>query len=622
MIRGVSRLDAVTSMSDIQAWRDGVAGVLRKSGKIGADESPERPDDLLVTRTADGLPLKPLYTSADLPERTPDPETYAAPQVQEGRPEGWYVCQRVAGGPDVSAVNETALHELETGATALWVRLGGPGGVPAGSLADALAAVQADLAPVVIEPGEDALAAAQEALDWASADADVQLGLDPLGEAARRGSQARPALAPPPEGVAAVLNRARETGPGVRVLVADGSPVTEAGGTEAQQLAVAVTAAVQYLRDAAGRGIDPAETAARLDLRLAVTDDQFASLCSVRAARLLWQQAAASLGLEGAQPRIHATTARAMLSVHDPWTNMLRVTVAAFAAGAGGADLVTVDPFDARIGRPDRFAQRIARNTQSLLLMESHVGAVSDPGAGSYYVEARTADLAEAAWKLVREIEAAGGLREALAQGLVASWVRTAWGERRTQLAKRRQPLTGVSEFPILDQQPVVREELPDGLAEAVEDENALVPVNYGADFEALRAAAEQSQQSTGVPVVLLGSIATSSARAGFVTNLLAVGGLRAVTVGPVKGGEDVAAAVESAGASLGPVVVIAGRDKEYADIGEVVVSELRRAGAEHVIVAGKQGVVSGTDAAVGVGADVVTTLGDIQSRVLKGAGA
>ena len=139
-----------------------------------------------------------------------------------------------------------------------------------------------------------------------------------------------------------------------------------------------------------------------------------------------------------------------MTTKRDPWVNMLRTTVACFAAGVGGADVVTVQPFDAALGLPDAFSRRIARNTQSLLVEEGSLARVLDPAGGSWYVESLTDDLAQAAWAWFTEIERAGGLAAALDSGLVGDRIAAAWEERSTRLATRTDAITGVSEFPNL----------------------------------------------------------------------------------------------------------------------------------------------------------------------------
>src|SRR3954454_25282709 len=151
-----------------------------------------------------------------------------------------------------------------------------------------------------------------------------------------------------------------------------------------------------------------------------------------------------------------------MTTRHDPWVNMLRTTIACFAAGVGGADVVTVQPFDAALGLPDAFSRWIARNTQSLLVEEGSLARVLDPAGGSWYVESLTDSLAQAAWDWFTEIERGGGLPAALDSGLVRERIAAAWDTRAERLAHRTDASTGVSEFPNLAEKLPSREPATD----------------------------------------------------------------------------------------------------------------------------------------------------------------
>ncbi|PQP53545.1 methylmalonyl-CoA mutase family protein, partial [Mycolicibacterium austroafricanum] len=150
---------------------------------------------------------------------------------------------------------------------------------------------------------------------------------------------------------------------------------------------------------------------------------------------------------------VHAVSSAPMMSQRDPWVNMLRTTLAAFAAGVGGADTVLVAPFDAAIpgglpGTATSFTRRMARNTQLLLLEESHLGRVLDPSAGSWFVEDLTAQLAEQAWAHFQELESRGGFEAA--RDHLAEQIAAVRDQRADDIAHRRTSLTGVNEFPNL----------------------------------------------------------------------------------------------------------------------------------------------------------------------------
>jgi methylmalonyl-CoA mutase len=301
------------------------------------------------------------------------------------------------------------------------------------------------------------------------------------------------------------------------------------------------------------------------------------TIAKLRAARRLWARVAEVSGVDEPQVQ-HAVTSSAMMTRRDPWVNMLRTTVATLAAGLGGADSVTVQPFDAAIGLPDEFARRIARNTQNLLLEESHLGEVIDPAAGSWYVEKLTDELAAHAWSWFREIERAGGLP--VAEQLVADRIAETWAKRSARLADRSDPITGVSEFPNLGEKPVVREpapELPTG---------GLPRVRYAQAFEELRDLADAQPERPQVFLATLGPVAAHTARATFAANLFNAGGFATPNAGPTKTPEDVAEKFKASGARI---AIICGSDTSYADQAVPTEEALRAAGAERVLLAGKK---------------------------------
>jgi methylmalonyl-CoA mutase len=210
---------------------------------------------------------------------------------------------------------------------------------------------------------------------------------------------------------------------GWRTVVVDGTVFADAGASAVEELGCAVAAGVAYLRALTSQGLGVDEAFGQLEFRLSATADQFTTIAALRAARRLWDRVGESSGVapEARGMRQHAVTSSVMTTRHDPWVNMLRTTVACFAAGVGGAEVVTVQPFDAALGLPDPFARRIARNTQSLLVEEGSLARVVDPAGGSWYVESLTEDLAQAAWAWFTEIERAGGLVAAQSSGVGAT---------------------------------------------------------------------------------------------------------------------------------------------------------------------------------------------------------
>ena len=264
-----------------------------------------------------------------------------------------------------------------------------------------------DLAPVVLDAGAEAIPAARAFLEVAATrGVEVSalagnLGLDPIGYAARTGTACRPERACT---FVAEHVSAHPTATQLRTIVVDALAFHDAGASEAQELGISLAEGVAYLRALAAAGLSPEVACRQLEFRYAATDDQFLTIAKLRAARKLWARVASACGAPTAQQGQlqHVVTSWPMMTLRDPYVNMLRTTVAAFAAGVAGADAVTVLPFDAAIGVPDVLGRRVARNTQALLLEESHVAAVIDPAGGSWYVESLTDSLAQAGWAVFR----------------------------------------------------------------------------------------------------------------------------------------------------------------------------------------------------------------------------
>lgn len=480
----------------------------------------------------------------------------------------------------------------------MWVTVGGDG-VPLDRLDEALAPIHLDAAPVVVQArgtvspsaAADRFAELLEAVPGRHA--RHQLGVDPFAD----GRLDTEAL------LAAVR---RGSGLGVRALVVDATRYADQGAGDAAEIGLAVAAGIAVLRAAEEAGEDPLEVLRGLEFRLAVTDDQMVSVAKLRAARLVWSGALRAAGIETEHTamRQHAVTARAMFTRYDAWTNLLRTTVAAFAAGIGGAESVTVLPFDIALGRPTPMARRMARNISTLLLEESHVAASADPAGGAYAVEELTDGLAAAAWDEVRRVEAAGGLDRALADGSVAERIARAARARTEQIRTRRRPITGVSEFPLVDEQLPERE--PWGHPEPV--------LAWARDYERLR----DDPASRPVLIATMGSIAEHTARAGFATNLCAAGGIPTVNAGATDGPDDAAAALRDAGTT---VAILAGSDGQYVESGSDHVAALRAAGATWVVLAGRpvEELTDVVDGHIASGMDAVTACEDLRSHLEEG---
>lgn len=568
-------------------WRALVAAVLAKSG-VGAEVDPE---DALSCTTYDGIRIRPLYTTGDAPgldvAGLPGQSPYLRGATADGATaSGWDVRTRPVGA-DAAAVNDAARQDLETGATSLWLRLGAE--LPVAELGAALAGVYLDLAPIALDAGADTREAATALLDLARArgvdPAELRgtLGADPIRLRARTG-------APADLGLLADL---RGHGTAMHTATVDATVYHDAGASDAQELGVGTAVGVAYLRALTEAGASVEEALAAIEFRWAVTAEQFPSIAKLRAARRIWARVAE---LSGAPATTrgqyqHAVTSSAMLTRRDPWVNLLRTTIGCFAAAVGGADAITVAPFDSAIGRSDDFARRIARNTQSILHDESSLARVLDAAGGSWFVESLTDQLAERAWDVFTEVERAGGALAGLDSGVLGELIATTRSARDADIAHRRAPITGVSEFAFVGEEPVERPAVPSG-------PTGLLPrVRYAQDYEVLRDRADAAPSRPRVFLATLGPYAAHSARAGFAANLFQAAGIECVT-GPVE---------EFAAAGT-PVACLCSSDKVYAAEGPAAVDALRAAGAGWLWLAGAVE-VAGVDGRVYAGGDALATL-------------
>jgi methylmalonyl-CoA mutase len=600
------RLAADFAPADYDDWRKLVDGVLK-----GA------PFEKLVGKTADGLKIDPIYPRAQgavpLAGRLP-----AAP---------WQVMQR-ADHPDAKAANAQALHDLENGATGLTLVFAGANGAYGFGLEPSAEAIAQILDGIYLDAGigielqigpQSRMAAIHVAeyvqrrgLDPAAC--DIRFGLDPLGACAAWGSspyswsEIVPAVTSAIKGLAALGFK----GP---LAAADGRVIHDAGGSEVQELAFTLAAGVAYLRAIEAAGVPLEDAQGMVYARLSADADQFLTLSKFRALRLLWARVEQACGLSPRPLFIAADTAWRMLTQRDPYVNMLRATMATFSAGLGGANAITVLPHTLALGLPDPFARRAARNTQLVLLEESNLAKVSDPAAGSGGIEALTKQLCDAAWSLFQEIENAGGLFASLEQNLIQRKVAATRTLREANIAKRRDVLTGASEFPNLHEAEVaVLDAKPIALAPYGETKfkfDPLLPMRLAAPFEALRDKSDAKLKSTGArPKIFLANLGTPAdftARATFAKSFFETGGIEAIDTTGFADPEALVTAFKASGATT---ACLCSSDKIYAGHAAVAAKALQAAGTKHIYLAGRPGEREAALRAAGVG-DFIFAGGD-----------
>lgn len=551
----------------------------------------------LVHKTYDGLRIEPLY-----------PRAAGAPPIA-GRTPGapWQIMARV-DHPDPKEANRQALEDLENGANGLVLVCPGSVGAQgfgidtsADGLARILDGVYLDAgAPIEFQltreakdvPDHVAALVKKRGLDPAAC--DLRIGYDPIGLMASGSSQPAPwaQIAPLFAGMTRKLADTGFRGP---FAVADARVIHNAGGSEAQELGYALATAVAYLRALEADGIALDNARRMIFFRLSADADQFLTMAKFRALRKLWARVEEACGLAPAPVFIAAETAWRMMTRRDPYVNMLRTTIAAFAAGLGGANAITVLPFTSALGLPDAFARRIARNTQLILLEESNLAKVADPAAGSGGIEALTEQLCHAAWSFFQEIEAAGGAVSALERGMIQFKVAVTRADREKAVATRKDPLTGTSEFPhlsenafsVLDVAPAPLPNPPQQGGREQSQIAALPCIRLAEPYEALRDASDRVLEKTGArPRVFLATLGTPAdfiARAMFAKNFFEAGGIETVEIA----GDDLASAVKQSGAAL---ACLCSSDEIYAQQAGDAAKALSAAGAQQIYLAGRPG--------------------------------
>ena len=574
--RGQRAQGAVAHGSGQKVWERGAAAVLRKSAVLGDDEPDALVWDRLARTTLNGIAIPPLGTAGTVWDLA-DPGLPGQGSCTRGantlRSEPAWDIRTVLDDRDVTASAENALNELENGATSLWLSLG-VNKVELADLDRVLGEVYLDLAPVILDCPEDPLGAARTFSALLKSRpvqpaAGTNLGADCFSSVLQG-----TLTAPPVDLLAEITGLA--TSHGVLGFVVDATAVHDLGGSEAQELGYAAAVGAAYLRlltGADGVALDVDTAASLLEFRFSATVEQLPTIAKLRAARRLWSRVCELSGVSDhlRGQRQHAVTSRPMMTAYDPRVNMLRVTVAAFGAGIGGAQAITVLPFDWALGTPDAFSRRIARNTCSLLLAESHLDKVTDPAGGAYAIEQLTDSLAEAGWAELQAIERAGGIAAAVRDGSLRQRIGHVDALREEQIARRQRPITGVSEFPNL------HEQLPSRPRPASRPATR----RYSAAFEAMR----DAPAPTPVFLATMGPTAAHTARATFAGNLLAAGGVDTIHAGSTNNAAEVLAAYDGE-----PVVCLAGTDAAYAAWGLELVVALREGGARYIVVAGLPG--------------------------------
>lgn len=655
-----------------------------------------RPLEKLTVSSHERLDIPPLFTDAD---EAPDPGYPGQPPFTRGGtalgagPEGWQLCPLV-NHPDPTVAATLAAEDVNRGADALWLvidsSLRTSGDILENLRGDGVAVldstgfealfecVDPTTVALDVDAGGNAGAAAAALLaaarrrDLNPHDLTGSLGCDPIGALARDGALSA-GLDGSYDQMTELATWTALHAPGLRPVTVSALRYHTAGASAVEELAYALATAIAYLRALTERGLEVGAAFSSIGFRFGVGRDLFIETAKLRACRRLWSRAAGACNVTepGRAAPIHAVACPRGLAARDPWVNILRTTVGSFAAAVGGADTITVLPFDLAVGPPDELARRTATNSQTILREESHLGHVVDPGGGSWFLEALTDRLAHAAWERFQAIEHDGGMESALVSGVIADELDRLQVRRDRAVSTRRDPVTGVSSFPNLAEPMVERPATPlphvalpalgtatrelarlhtassepsfDGsmldtaieaaaagaglvqLAAALRGNRnpaALTPLaghREAEAYESLRDASDAWLADHGIrPRIFLanmGSIPEHKPRAGFATHFFEAGGIEAVTNDGFNTVDEAVAAFCDTDTSM---AVICSSDRRYPDVVPELASALGSAGARTVLVAGRPGDhedawrKAGVDGFIHLGCDQIRTLTDL----------
>jgi methylmalonyl-CoA mutase len=576
----------------------------------------------LVSKRPDGLRIEPLYQPSEGPRA-----------IRKGG--SWRVVARL-DHPDAREANAQALDDLAGGADGLQVVFAGAIGAygfglnrsDSATLHTAFEGVRFDAGTFFeLDLGRNGAA---EALSFAAliersgvgpAKSAVSFGLD-LFSAAGRGPFPADGRAEAKPFVDAAL-KLRGKGFAGPFLVADARGVHAAGGSAAQELAFAIGAAVSLLRALDGVGVAADAARGMIAFRLAADADEFVTLAKFRALRILWARIEEACGLSPRPARVQAESAWRMMTRRDPYVNVMRGAIAAFSAGLGGADSVSVLAHTLAVGLPDGLARRLARNGQLILLRESNLGFVADPAAGAGGFEALTMALSEKGWALFQEVEAKGGLPAALADGGFQRQVAENAAALKRDVVRLKAPITGVSAHPQLaEAAAAVATGAPEpNVAPVVA--GALAPIRLAEPFEALRDQSDAWLARRGerprAYLIALGPERSHRRRVAFMREWLEAGGIEAVYDGQSATPDDAARRVRASGA---PLACLCGDDETYAAEAQAFARAVSSAGVKGLSLAGRPGEAeqglreAGVDDFIVAGGDAVAALEGLYKRV------
>jgi len=592
--------------------------------KVDADLKGVPFDKKLVWRTNEGFNVMPMYRREDIKDlKTTDSLPGEYPFVRGTRTDNDWLSRQEIIAETPAEANAKALDVLNKGITSLGFQIKEPSAETIATLLNGiyLPAVEINFSCCPNKALELTRNLAAYVKNQGNA-AEFRGSIDynPLRRALRHGGEV-PADAV--EKAKAIIDAAAEL-PGLKVIGIDSVMLNNAGAYICQELGYALAWGAEWLTALTDAGLTADAVAPRIKFNMGIGSNYFMELAKFRAARMLWAQIVKQYAPATDEPckmTVHAATSRFNQAVYDAHVNLLRSQTETMSAALAGVDSITVTPFDAPYKTPDEFSERIARNQQFLLKEESHLDKVVDPAGGSYYVETLTASIAAEAWKLLLEVEAAGGFFKQVADGSVQAAVNASNAKRHTDMARRKEIMLGTNQYPNFNEMAADKLENTAGCGCGChhEDEGAGLNMSRQAsDFEALRLATEHAANRPKVFMLTIGNLAMRLARSQFSANFFGCAGYEIIDN---LGFNTVSEGIEAAMDKHADIVVLCSSDDEYATYAPEAFKALD--GRAQFVVAGNPACAEELKAAgiehfIHVRSNVLETLQQFNAKLLK----
>lgn len=559
-----------------EKWMEKITADLK-----GADFSKK-----LVWRTKEGFEVMPFYRQENLDNlRFTNALPGDFPFVRGSRRSGneWLVRQDI-NVTDYTTANKKALDILMKGVTSLGFIIEDPETISDQNILALLKGIHCEIVELNFSTAgkaKELISSLRSAMNASGTDLSKLRGsitADPLGRLLANGTL----CVTVDEGLDYLTAVFKETSdmPGMKVLQVNGSLFSNAGAGIVMELAYSLSLGNEYMAALTSRGLSADAAASKIKFSFGIGSDFFLESAKLRSARMLW-----ALIVRGYKPAsetsevmsVHSVTGRWNKTLYDPYVNMLRTQTEAMSAVVGGADSITVEPFNVVFGTPDDFSERIARNQQLLLMEESHLDKVADPGAGSYFIENLTQLIAQNAWNLFLEVEDHGGFLAEMKKGRIQKSIADTATSRIADISRRKEVLLGTNQFPNFNEgyspQADISKIFNASEAKADATIERIVPGRGAMAFEKLRYATDKSGHKPLVFMLPIGNLAMRKARAQFACNFFACAGFEVRDNNGFKTAEE---GVKEALDAKANIVVICSSDDEYATLARKYSKPLR----------------------------------------------